>query len=182
MKCLFIDSRTKHLLLVALSQIKRELSAETYARIESIILSAILNKQLIIYDINLLLNLISYDLQPGKKYSKKTSNMEDSIIDITAKSNVKYNNDLIFDHLLMLRLLRLYRMKILYKYSEFKKYTVKGCFIMSNPDACKAFRDRIKATPSKSNVSKNTNTNKNTNSGGHGEKGNHGRTPGGHTR
>lgn len=182
MKCLFIDSRTKHLLLVALSQIKRELSTETYARIESIILSAILNKQLTIYEINLLLNLISYDLQSGKKYSKKTSNIEDSTVDTTVKSNVKYNNDLIFDHLLILSLLRLYRKKILCKYSELKKYTVKGCFIMSNPDACKAFREKWKSPVKQTGVPKNTNTNKNTNSGGHGEKGNHGRTPGGPTR
>ena len=183
MSFIVINKKTEDAIIRALLQLQNEVPRDVYKEIETILLSSIAHKRLSIDDVNNIISLLK--ITPELKSEHKIE--EDTLKRHKRKKRENRNqkksfNFVFYEHLFIVRLLNIYKKKMLCKPNGFQISNNKGRFsVMANPSACKNFRDSLKVTPSKSNAPKNTNANKNS-SGGPGQKGNIGRTKGGNTR
>ena len=182
MNFIVIDKRIENKIKRTLIQLKKEVSFDVYKQIEKVLLNSISLKRLSIEDVNFVLSLLRGHYRCKDEKNVKECAWKRCLQQNKEKRNNKSFDFIFYEHLYLVKLLNLYKMKILCKSQRFRTIKNKGRFlIMANPNACKNFRDSLKVTPSKSNAPKNTNSNKNS-SGGPGQKGNVGRTKGGNTR
>ncbi len=186
MSFIIINKKTEDAIRRALLQLQNEVPCDIYEEIERILLNSIAHKRLSIYDINNVFSLLN-----SSKVLKKEKIFEEHASKRNLQKKQKERNKnksfdfVLYEHLFIVRILKTYKMKMLCKPMGFQIIKNKGeFFTMANPDACKAFRDRIKSqAKTNNNAPKNVNSNKNTNNaGGHGQKGGNGRTRGGNTR
>lgn len=183
MNFIIIDKRIENAIKRALVQIEKEVSFDVYKEIERVLLDSIFFKKLTIEDVNFVLSLLrSQCKHRDEENEKESASKRQSQTKKEKRKNIESFDFIFYEHLYLVKLLNFYKMKMLCKPKGFQILKNKGrLLIMSNPNACKNFRDSLKVTPSKSNAPKNTNANKNS-SGGPGQKGNVGRTKGGNTR
>lgn len=183
MNFIVIDKKIEDAIKRALFQLKKEVSLDIYKQIERILLNSISCKRLSIEDVNIVLSLLKNNyIQKNDKDKKEFTLKKYLQKNEEKRKKYKFFDFILYEHLYLVKLLNLYKMKMLCKPKRFQIIKNKGRFlVMANPNACKKFRDSLKVTTSKNNVPKNTNANKNS-SGGPGQKGNVGRTKGGNTR
>lgn len=183
MNFIIIDTRIENAIKRALIQIEKEVSFDVYKEIERVLLNSISFKKLTIEDVNFVLSLLGSQCKHWDEENEKESvSKRQSQTKNEKRKNIKLFDFIFYEHLYLVKILNLYKIKMLCKPKGFQTIKNKGRFlVMANPNACKNFRDSLKVTPSKSNAPKNTNANKNS-SGGPGQKGNIGRTKGGNTR
>ncbi len=183
MNFIIIDKKTENEIKRALFQIQKEVSFDVYKEIEKVLLNSIYLKKLTVEDVNFVLSLLrSQCKHRDEENEKECISKRQSQTKIEKIKKIKSFGFIFYEHLYLVKLLNLYKLKMLCKPKGFQIIKNKGRFlVMANPNACKNFRDSLKVTPSKSNAPKNTNANKNS-SGGPGQKGNVGRTKGGNTR
>lgn len=183
MSFIVINKKTEEALKRALLQLKNEVSFGIYKEIERILLNAIRHKRLSIYDVNNVFSLLNSCNELKSRNNVEEHSSKRNSLNKQEQRNKNKSFDFVFyEHLFIVKLLNIYKKRMLCKPKGFQILKYKGrLLIMANPNACKNFRDSLKVTPSKSNAPKNTNANKNS-SGGPGQKGNVGRTKGGNTR
>lgn len=120
MNFIVVDKKIEDALLLALSQIQKEIPFGIYKEIEKILLKSIENKQLSVIDINIILSMIDDSFISKKIDAEEDNNKPQSSKKHEIKKCKKLFDYNLYKHLYLVRLLNLYKVRTLNNTSKQK--------------------------------------------------------------